>query len=396
MKHVTRSGPTLICPALALSLVLTFSISNAWIQPASADPVVAGNYSVDTASLGLDVDEVLNRVYVANFGGYNGYGSYSVVDVDTGSSQSAPVQAPQDVVVNDVTGKAYISGAGDLISVVYRHDPTTVATTIHTGQTPKWMAVNEATNLIYVAIHDGKAVQVIDGSSDTIVATVDLGDRNPVHVAIDMAINRVYVTGFNSRGRIALIDGDTNQIIGDLSVRGDQFKAVVDQATGRLYVTSNDSLGWVTAFDPDGRKLVERQVSNRVTGIAFNPVTGRVYVSNEYADPTSERSQSVSVFDSDLNEQGMIRFADLIVGPALGVDEFRSRIYAANTYSAVIGQKTMVVIHDDNPNHASEPASDESDLSDLIEGTGPAPWDGGEGEMGSDQTGQEPAEDGQT
>ncbi len=355
MKPFTRFRSALVSVLLALALTLASASPHLATRSAQAEPIVVSGYSVDTASLGLDVDESMNRVYVANFGGYGGYGSYSVVDIETGSSQSVPIQAPQDVVVNDVTGKVYISGAGDLVSVVSWDDPLRIQTTIPTGQTPKWMAVNEVTNRIYVAIHDGKALQVIDGTSDTTIALVDLSDRNPTHAAVDLVLNRIYVTAFNSRGQIAVIDGETNQVIGNLSVRGDQFEAVVDQNTGRLYVTSYDAGGWVTVFEPDGRKLAERRLSNRVTGIALNPAIGRLYVSNEYAEPSDERSQSVSILDLDLNEHGVIKVLNMILGPALGVDEVRSRIYAANTYSAVIGPAMMIGL-DGIPNAPAEPA----------------------------------------
>ena len=54
------------------------------------------------------------------------------------------------------------------------------------------MAVNPNTNRIYVANHDSNNVSVIDGASNTVVATVAVG-TGPYGVAVNPNTNRIYV-----------------------------------------------------------------------------------------------------------------------------------------------------------------------------------------------------------
>jgi DNA-binding beta-propeller fold protein YncE len=62
------------------------------------------------------------------------------------------------------------------------------------GSNPKGVAVNASTNRIYVenAGYPG-AVSVIDGASNTVVASVVLG-VDPKDVAVNASTNRIYVT----------------------------------------------------------------------------------------------------------------------------------------------------------------------------------------------------------
>ena len=54
------------------------------------------------------------------------------------------------------------------------------------------MAVNPNTNRIYVANYGSNNVSVIDGASNTVVATVAVGS-DPDGVAVNPNTNRIYV-----------------------------------------------------------------------------------------------------------------------------------------------------------------------------------------------------------
>lgn len=342
--------PRLVLGGALLSLTLAGSVL--FSQAVHADRNPTGYLPADQAPLGLDVDEVANRLFVANFLGNNESGSYSVIDLNTSQLvANVPVSSPQDVVVNDVTGKAYISGAGNRVSVVNRSNPTQIAKTIGVGNTPKWMAVDEQRNLIYVAIHDGESVQVIDGNSDSVVASIGIPTRSPVEPAVDIAANKIYVAAFRSGGQIAVLSGDSRTKIGDLSVRGDQFEVQVNQATGRVYATSNENnVGWVTVWDRNGTKLGERSICQRLTGLNVNQQTGHVFISCEYGQPADDpNAADVRILDANLNDVDKVPFhpSEFIPGPAIGVDEVRSKVYVGNTYSKVTSRGPVVAVIDD-------------------------------------------------
>ena len=74
---------------------------------------------------------------------------------------------------------------------------------VATGPNPFAIAVNTATNIIYVS--HGNGVTVIDGATNA-TATVAVGS-GPGPLAVDMVTDKVYVACGNS---VTVIDGATN------------------------------------------------------------------------------------------------------------------------------------------------------------------------------------------
>jgi YVTN family beta-propeller protein len=68
----------------------------------------------------------------------------------------------------------------------------TVVATVPVGYDPEDVAVNPATNRIYTANYDTGNVSVIDGATNTVVATVPAGSH-PYGAAVNLIANRVYV-----------------------------------------------------------------------------------------------------------------------------------------------------------------------------------------------------------
>ena len=78
------------------------------------------------------------------------------------------------------------------------------------------MAVNPNTNRIYVANDCSDNVSVIDGASNTVVATVAVGS-GPYGVAVNPNTNRIYVTNAGS-DNVSVIDGATNTVVATVAV----------------------------------------------------------------------------------------------------------------------------------------------------------------------------------
>jgi YVTN family beta-propeller protein len=76
------------------------------------------------------------------------------------------------------------------------------------GHGPVSLAVNPTTNRIYVANEFSNNVSVIDGGSNTVVATVPVGS-GPVGVAVNSGTNRIYVANTGD---------DTMSVIEDVPV----------------------------------------------------------------------------------------------------------------------------------------------------------------------------------
>jgi len=83
-----------------------------------------------------------------------------------------------------------VDKAHGAVSIV---NATGTAKRVKVGSEPEAIAVNEQTGAVYVANSADHSVSVIDGKSDTVVATVATAAR-PYAIAIDESADKVYVS----------------------------------------------------------------------------------------------------------------------------------------------------------------------------------------------------------
>lgn len=77
---------------------------------------------------------------------------------------------------------------------------------------------------------------VIDGRSHAVVATVHVGER-PQAIAVDDRSNRVYIA--NTLGKsITVIDGKSNAVMTTLKMDRSPYALVIDAGAGRLYAAT--------------------------------------------------------------------------------------------------------------------------------------------------------------
>lgn len=121
---------------------------------------------------------------------------------------------------------------------------TNSTTGITVGLAPVAVAVNQNTNRIYVANLLSQSVSVIDGTTDTVVATVATANR-PVAVAVNTVTNKIYVDE-NDDGSV--IDGASNSTTGVFLI-GSPNGIAVNQQLNKTYVTTLSS--FLTVIDGD-------------------------------------------------------------------------------------------------------------------------------------------------
>src|SRR5439155_1632479 len=105
------------------------------------------------------------------------------------------------------------------------------------------VAVNPNTNKTYVTMNggccaDGHTVAVIDGSTNAVLRYVDV-DLNPSMVAVNPRTNLVYVTHVGDK--ITVIDGSTDTVVATFSI-GSEARAIAFDSNGRfLYVAARNT-----------------------------------------------------------------------------------------------------------------------------------------------------------
>ncbi len=159
---------------------------------------------------------------------------------------------------------------------------TQVATTIPVGDTPDFVAADEATDMVYVGndSYPSPSVSVINGRTDSVVATVGLPDR-PEGIAVDPGTNRVFVV---ARDKIVVIDGRTNRIVATHAFNGIPVASDIadDPSTGLLYMSvsvgSNDR-GYLYVISARKARVVAHvPVVSGLTAVKVSPSTNRIYV----------------------------------------------------------------------------------------------------------------------
>ena len=288
-------------------------------------------------------------LYVSN----SGDGTLSVVNMTTcnisrqaGCSRHWPTIAvgnsPFGIAVDDATGTVYVTNAPD--GTVTLFDGATCNATrtsgcrqkpvvLRVGSFPSNLAIDPATNMIYVVNQDDSSVSVIDGNSckaatpggclNQPFVTVPAGG-GVSGVRINSATNTVYAanTGETNDNR-PLPNGDTLSVINGATCLPTAEIAcrpvatvhtgpapadlTIDPATGTLYVTNTYDLtgqptGTISVVDGNSCNATltsgcssqhppEVPVGGDPDGQVFDPSTGKAYFANQ-------KSNTLSVINS--------------------------------------------------------------------------------------------------
>ncbi|MFB0536347.1 MAG: hypothetical protein ACETWR_15335, partial [Anaerolineae bacterium] len=212
--------------------------------------------------------------------------SVAVIDESTLEAQmiSTPVsgtQVPTPTVMVSLTPEAKptsIAQAEAALSAVLTE--LSLGVPAGNGYYPEKMAVNPNTHLVYVHNQAGEGgmgrVSVIDGQTNEIVATIDVGPSDyPVgRVAVDEVSNRVYVICGDET--VSVINGATNEVLMTIDKVQD---VAVDPAGGIVYVADNSSLRVLDGGDYHELRRTRLASSGTVDLLAVNPPADRLYLS---------------------------------------------------------------------------------------------------------------------
>ncbi len=243
-----------------------------------------------------------NRIYVlnnlSNLDG-NGFTYPSFVSVIDGTTSGviANVNAgnqPRGMAINQATNKIYVTNAPTFqgnqeipggITVI--DGATNTATSADLSAFPgafsiEEIAVNEATNKAYVQIlYDDENITlgVLDGATN-IVTPLNVGAGEVVAIRVNKALNRIYLVGFD--GTMHILDGATDTEIATLNVTSGSVPrdVVISEATGRVFVADFDSDALTVINGATNSIITTLTVGDGPVAIAVDELTNRVYVSS--------------------------------------------------------------------------------------------------------------------
>ncbi len=227
---------------------------------------------------------------------------------------------------------AYITNSSSNSVSVIDTSTNTVAATIPVGNGPSGVAVNSAGTRAYVVNTTDDTVSVINTSTNTVIATITVG-LGPVGVAVNTAGTRVYVANSISN-TVSVIDTSTNTIITNINVGTTPRGIAVNLADTRTYVSNNFS-GTVSVIDNTVNAIIATVVvGNAPEGLDLNPTGTRVYVAN-----TSDNTVSV------INTSTNLVMVNTAVGTnpkTVAVNPAGTRAYVTNNFAGAAGTVSVI------------------------------------------------------
>lgn len=216
-------------------------------------PLAGGNGGVP---LGVAVNVKTDpTIYVANEGTVTSAGTlYTITEKDHHPTAEVPIESktildPQDIGVNPVTDRVYVSSRGLNTVFVLNGDTNAIIARISVTQAGG-VAVNTATNLIYVYEEVEHTVAVIDGSTNTVISSVPMSGNNPcgLSLAANPLTNKIYAVAQQFAlpfqpftvfpPEVNVIDGSTNTVTAVIPVGANPCGVDVDPATNMIYVAN--------------------------------------------------------------------------------------------------------------------------------------------------------------
>jgi DNA-binding beta-propeller fold protein YncE len=234
-----------------------------------------GAWAIDPTPTGMVVNPVTNKVYVAC------YDDNRLIEFDPATQTMERIQVcyhPKWVVVNPVTNTAFVANfepAGRLTIVnLATYDTSSVAADSY----PQGLCVNPVTNKVYMGCNMTNRLIVYDAAADTtrIVAV----PPHPYGPAVNVATNRVYVP---CRDSICVLDGTNDSVIATVSNGSWNSTPGVDPAANLLYFMTGQYGTYCTILDGQSNSMIAADCDSGGYRVAVNPALGKGYVSNYFS-----------------------------------------------------------------------------------------------------------------
>jgi YVTN family beta-propeller protein len=221
--------------------------------------------------------------------------------------------------INNATNKIYVANSGSDNIIVIDGDSGNM-TDIRVGKSPSSIAVNPITNTIYVTHNYNDEVTVIEAGTNK-NETYHVGAGNiPFAIAVNPIRNKIYVA---EKGLNNVTEIDEFGDISNIPVGGHPTSIAVNPITNKIYVVNSNS-DTVSVIDGNSytKEAHDIHVEQYPSAIAVNPITNKIYVVNSNSD-------TVSVIDGNTNKNE----TEIHVGKtpvAIAVNPNENTIYVAN------------------------------------------------------------------
>jgi uncharacterized repeat protein (TIGR01451 family) len=283
------------------------------------------------------VNPLTNRIYTTSIPD----DTVTVVNGTTLATATIPVgDYPERLAVDVVRNLVYVTNRGSgSVSII--DGATNVATPLPVGTAPSWVAVDPMTGKVFVALYGENAVAVFTPPGN-VVTKIPVGAA-PHELAFNPVTRRVYVMNLDAH-TVSLINADTNNVLGTVTVPAEAVSLVVDPGTNKVYVgsgsvgPSNDIL---TVIDGTTQKTHPVTVNTGYHNLAVNPISRRVYLGSQGAtgltvvsDPRQVMGPAAAITPLPGHKSSSLTPTfTFTAGSGLNGDPARALFYQVDTYA---------------------------------------------------------------
>ncbi|HEX3822581.1 MAG TPA: hypothetical protein VHW45_19775 [Candidatus Sulfotelmatobacter sp.] len=249
------------------------------------------------------------------------------------STTSIPVgTVPGRIAVNQTTNRIYVTNLNSNNVSVIDGESDTVIATVPVGMSPSDVGINSVTNLVYVASSLANSVSVIDGTSNTVVATIP-GLKDPLRLSVNAVTNEVFVANSGSNS-VSVIDGSSNTIVATIPVGSEPAGVRANSATNLIYVANLNS-GTISVIDGQSDTVTNTftlpQPANP-GNVALDPITNELLVTDGFNSKVYVINASSGALLGTITGSGKLPFA-----PPTGIVEFQLGRSALVSFSSING-----------------------------------------------------------
>ena len=194
---------------------------------------------------------------------------------------------PFAIAVDPATNKIYVANRQGTVTVIDGATNGTQSVTV--GSAPVAIAVNTVTKKAYVACSGGTVWVITEGEDGTFRGSrIISAGLNPQAIIVNPVTNKIYVATAGSNlltspqnGNVSVIDGTNDTLRTTFPVGINPFALALNPVTNHVYVAnnSNGSNATVSVIDGSIDTVVGSiGVGNSPNALAVNPVTNKVYV----------------------------------------------------------------------------------------------------------------------
>ena len=191
---------------------------------------------------------------------------------------------------------------------------------------------------------DGSGIQVIDGETNSVVATINVGSMEQGTDGLDVnpATNMVYAA---SENRLFVINGSTNQVVTTVSLGASQTEDVkVNADTGKVYVSeifiSDNPWSLIQVIDGTTNtveKTINETDADALFGTAVDPDTNKFYVGHGYDGYVQVGDGSTDTLTGTISDAG-----SFFLGINPGTDRLYSTQQGTVMYVSDLSTNTVI------------------------------------------------------